>query len=81
VIADEIYEAVAWDKRSHLPIYSLPGMCERTIGLVGMTKTYSMGGWRIGESADRYVRITCVRSWDELRAGLDRIEQFVESLR
>ena len=48
VIVDEIYEAVTWGGRSHLPIASLPGMAQRTIGLMGLTKTYSMGGWRIG---------------------------------
>ena len=191
VIADEIYEAVCWDGRKHLPIYSLPGMAERTIGLMGMTKTYSMGGWRIGyayaaasyieamtkaqqhlmtcassfgqvgaaralqpdvaevmqpiwadweercnyvtrkigshaklsvstpeggfyawvnigktgvksqqfcerlvteskvatvpglsfgEACDDFVRITCVRSWDEVKAGVDRIRQFVDQI-
>jgi aspartate/methionine/tyrosine aminotransferase len=48
VIADEIYEAVTWGGRKHLPIASLPGMADRTIGLMGLTKSYSMGGWRIG---------------------------------
>ncbi|MCG8441825.1 MAG: aminotransferase class I/II-fold pyridoxal phosphate-dependent enzyme [Caulobacterales bacterium] len=48
VIADEIYEALAWGGRRHLPIRALPGMAERTIGLMGMTKSYAMGGWRIG---------------------------------
>lgn len=48
VISDEIYEAVAWEGRRHQSIYSLEGMQSRSIGLMGMTKTYSMGGWRIG---------------------------------
>jgi aspartate/methionine/tyrosine aminotransferase len=48
VIADEIYEAVTWGGRQHTPIASLPAMQDRTIGLMGMTKAYSMGGWRIG---------------------------------
>jgi histidinol-phosphate/aromatic aminotransferase/cobyric acid decarboxylase-like protein len=48
VIADEIYEAVTWNGRSHIPMFGLPGMESRTIGLMGMTKSYSMGGWRIG---------------------------------
>ncbi len=48
VIADEIYDAVTWQGRKHIPIASLPGMQARTIGLMGMTKSYSMGGWRIG---------------------------------
>ena len=48
VVADEIYEAVTWGGRKHIPVFSLPGMSERTVGLMGMTKSYSMGGWRIG---------------------------------
>ena len=48
VIADEIYEAVTWGGRRHKPIATLPGMQARTIGLMGMTKSYAMGGWRIG---------------------------------
>ena len=48
VIVDEIYDAAVWGGRKHLPIAGLPGMRERTIGLMGMTKSYSMGGWRIG---------------------------------
>lgn len=43
VIADEIYEAVTWGGRRHKPIASLPGMRTRTIGLMGMTKSYAMG--------------------------------------
>ena len=48
VLADEIYEAVTWGGRKHTPIASLPGMAERTLGMMGMTKSYSMGGWRLG---------------------------------
>jgi len=48
VIADEIYEAVTWDGRRHKPIALHSDMADRTIGLMGMTKSYSMGGWRIG---------------------------------
>lgn len=48
VIADEIYEAVTWGGRKHVPIASLPSMKDRAIGLMGMTKSYSMGGWRLG---------------------------------
>lgn len=48
VIADEIYEAVTWDGRKHLPIATLDEMSSRTVGLMGLTKSYSMGGWRVG---------------------------------
>ena len=48
VIADETYERLAWGGRRHTSIATLPGMAERTIGLMGVTKSFSMGGWRIG---------------------------------
>ena len=48
VITDEIYERVTWDGRQHICMATLPGMRERTITCMGLTKTFSMGGWRIG---------------------------------
>ena len=48
VLADEIYEALTWGGRVHLPIAALPGMRNRTVGMMGMTKSFSMGGWRTG---------------------------------
>lgn len=48
VISDEIYERVTWDGSRHTGIATMPGMRERTITLMGLTKTFSMGGWRIG---------------------------------
>lgn len=48
VIVDEIYERTTWGDRRHRCIATLDGMQERTIGLMGLTKTASMGGWRIG---------------------------------
>ncbi|MCG8606020.1 aminotransferase class I/II-fold pyridoxal phosphate-dependent enzyme, partial [bacterium] len=48
VVCDEIYERVTWKGRKHLCLATRPDMKERTIGLMGFTKTFSMGGWRIG---------------------------------
>lgn len=48
VITDEVYERVTWDRRQHICMASLTGMRERTISCMGLTKTFSMGGWRIG---------------------------------
>lgn len=48
VISDEIYERLIYDKAVHISIASLPGMKERTFTLNGMSKAYSMTGWRIG---------------------------------
>jgi aspartate/methionine/tyrosine aminotransferase len=47
-ISDEIYEHIVFDGRRHVPIASLPGMAERTVTISGLSKTYSVTGWRIG---------------------------------
>jgi aspartate/methionine/tyrosine aminotransferase len=47
-IADEIYEHIVFDGATHVPIASLPGMAERTVTISGLSKTYSVTGWRIG---------------------------------
>jgi aspartate/methionine/tyrosine aminotransferase len=48
VISDEIYERLTWHGRRHICMATRPGMMDRSIGLMGFTKTFSMGGWRIG---------------------------------
>ena len=47
-ISDEIYEHIVFDGHQHLPIAALPGMAERTVTISGLSKTYSVTGWRIG---------------------------------
>src|SRR5262249_31093122 len=46
-ITDEIYEHIIYDGARHLSIASLPGMAERTITISGLSKTYSITGWRL----------------------------------
>jgi len=46
-ITDEIYEHIVYEG-NHVPLASLPGMFERTVIMSGMSKTYSVTGWRIG---------------------------------
>jgi aminotransferase len=48
VFTDEIYEYFVYDDQKHIPPASLPGMRERTIMVSGLSKTYSITGWRIG---------------------------------
>jgi aminotransferase len=48
VITDEIYEHILYDGAVHVAMASLPGMAERTITINGMSKTYSVTGWRVG---------------------------------
>lgn len=47
-ITDEIYEHILYDGREHVSIASLPGMFERTVTISGLSKTYSVTGWRLG---------------------------------
>jgi len=51
-ISDEIYEKIIYDGQEHISIASLgPKMKELTIVVNGVSKTYSMTGWRIGYAA------------------------------
>jgi aspartate/methionine/tyrosine aminotransferase len=47
-ITDEIYEHILYDGATHIPMATLPGMAERTVTINGMSKTYSVTGWRVG---------------------------------
>jgi aspartate aminotransferase len=52
VISDEIYEKMVYDGHTHVSIASLsPEMAAHTIIVNGVSKTYSMTGWRIGYAA------------------------------
>lgn len=47
-ITDEIYEHILYDNREHIAIATLDGMQDLAITISGMSKTYSVTGWRIG---------------------------------
>ena len=47
-ITDEIYEHIIYDGKQHISPVTLDGMRERTIVVNGMSKTYSVTGWRVG---------------------------------
>lgn len=47
-ITDEIYEHILYDGRQHIPMATLPGMYERTVTISGLSKTFSVTGWRLG---------------------------------
>jgi N-succinyldiaminopimelate aminotransferase len=48
VVADEVYEHLAFTGNEHVPIASLPGMSERTLTVSSAGKTFSVTGWKIG---------------------------------
>jgi aminotransferase len=47
-VTDEIYEYFVYEGARHQSLATLPGMAERTITISGLSKTFSMTGWRIG---------------------------------
>jgi aspartate aminotransferase len=48
VLSDEIYEKIAYGGIPHFSIGSMPEIAERVVTLNGLSKAYSMTGWRIG---------------------------------
>jgi aminotransferase len=47
-VTDEIYEHIVYDGLEHRSIATVEGMRDRTITINGMSKTYSVTGWRVG---------------------------------
>jgi aminotransferase len=66
-ITDEIYEHIVYDGAVHTPIATLPGMAERTVTISGISKSYSVTGWRIGYAIAN----------PELSIGIRRAHDFI----
>jgi aspartate/methionine/tyrosine aminotransferase len=47
-ITDEIYEHILFNDKKHIAMATLDGMRDRTITINGLSKTYSVTGWRVG---------------------------------
>jgi aminotransferase len=47
-ITDEIYEHILYDGTQHISMARLDGMSERTVTINGLSKSYSVTGWRVG---------------------------------
>lgn len=67
VITDEIYEHMVYPGHEHVFFYGLPGMADRTISIGGLSKTFSVTGWRIGY---------CIAS-PEITASIRKVHDFV----
>jgi aminotransferase len=48
VITDEIYEYIRYDGRPHVSPAAVSGLRERTVTIMGLSKTFSITGWRLG---------------------------------
>jgi N-succinyldiaminopimelate aminotransferase len=47
VVTDEVYEHLVFTGE-HIPLATLPGMWDRTVGIGSAGKTFSLTGWKIG---------------------------------
>ncbi|HYE94311.1 MAG TPA: aminotransferase class I/II-fold pyridoxal phosphate-dependent enzyme [Terriglobales bacterium] len=69
-ITDEIYEHIVYDGESHTPIATLPDMADRTITISGISKSYSVTGWRIGYAvAPAEISVGIRRAHDFITVG------------
>lgn len=48
VITDEIYEYICYDGRQHVSPATIGNMWNRTVTIMGFSKTFSIAGWRLG---------------------------------
>ncbi len=48
IISDEIYEKIIYDGHKHFSVGSIPEAQDKVITTGGVSKAYSMTGWRIG---------------------------------
>lgn len=48
VIADEVYEYLCFDGRTHRTIAAIEGMADRTIVVSSAAKTFNATGWKVG---------------------------------
>ncbi|MEO1585376.1 MAG: pyridoxal phosphate-dependent aminotransferase [Planctomycetota bacterium] len=51
VLTDEIYERIIFGGRKHLSMGSIPEIAERVVTCNGLSKAFSMTGWRVGYCA------------------------------
>lgn len=66
-ITDEIYEHITFNGVPHTALATLPGMRDRTVTVNGMSKTYSVTGWRVGYAI----------ASPELTAGIRKVHDFL----
>ncbi len=64
---DEIYEYIIYTGRPHLSLATFPGMADRTVTISGLSKTFSVTGWRLGY---------CIAPSD-LTDGIRRVHDFL----
>jgi aspartate aminotransferase len=75
VISDEIYEHINFSQR-HYTIASMEGMKDRTVIINGMSKGFSMTGWRLGYIAGpEWIASACTKIQGQVTSGASSFGQ------
>lgn len=75
VVSDEIYEHINF-VGEHVSMAAFPDMYDRTVTVNGVSKAYSMTGWRIGYiGAPEYIAKACNKMQGQITSGANCIAQ------
>lgn len=66
VITDEIYEHLIYDRAQHVSPAAVGGLRERTLSIMGLSKTFNVTGWRLGYVTGPKTLIEAVKEVCEL---------------
>ncbi len=66
VITDEIYEYIRYEGRAHLSPATVADLADRTVTLMGLSKTFSITGWRLGYAVAPAAMAAAIRLVNDL---------------
>ncbi|MGO9482668.1 MAG: pyridoxal phosphate-dependent aminotransferase [Candidatus Kryptoniota bacterium] len=76
IISDEIYEKIIYDGHKHFSIGSIPEVKDKVITIGGVSKAYSMTGWRIGfMAADEEIISSASKIQSQVTSNASSISQ------
>lgn len=77
IISDEIYEHIRYSNIKHTSIASFPEVYEQTVTINGLSKAFSMTGWRIGYiGAPEWLAQSCDKVQGQTTSGANSIAQY-----
>lgn len=81
VVSDEIYEKLTYERRHHSIAAYSDTLKERTIVINGLSKTYSMTGWRIGyAAADEHIATAMSSMQSHSTSNANSIAQYASTV-
>jgi len=76
VVSDEIYEHINYTEKPHFSMAEIEDMHERVIVVNGVSKAFSMTGWRIGYmAASEEIAKACTKNQGQVTSGANVIAQ------